>query len=133
LRDLVRDGTGGAIALWEDQRDIPTEVLYAHRLAPGGLLDAPRPIATPTAFAIERVAPNPSSGPLSVRVALPDDAAASLELIDLAGRVLVRRAVVGRGSQTVSLAVGSGIRPGMYVVRLSRPGASRASRIAIVR
>jgi hypothetical protein len=133
VKGLARDGTGGAIALWEDQRDIPTEVLYAHRLGPGGLLDAPGSGATVTAFAIERVAPNPSTGPLSVRVALPDDGPASLELIDLAGRVLVRRAVVGRGSQTVSLAAGTGIHPGMYVVRLSRLGASRASRIAIVR
>lgn len=133
VRGLARDGTGGAIALWEDQRDIPSEVLYAHRLVPGGLLDAPGSGATLTAFAIERVAPNPSTGPLSVRVALPDDGPASLELIDLAGRMVVRRAVAGRGSQTVSLAAGSGIRPGMYVVRLSRSGASRATRVAIVR
>jgi len=133
VKALARDGTGGAIALWEDQRDIPTEVLYAHRMVPGGLLDAPRPPSSATAFAIERVAPNPSSGPLSVRVSLPDDAAASLELIDVTGRVLVRRAVFGHGSQTVSLASGSGVRPGMYVVRLSRPGANRSSRVAIVR
>jgi hypothetical protein len=86
-------------------------------------------------LAIERVEPNPSVGAMRVRFALPQDGPATLELLDLAGR-LVRRVEVGAngaGSDVVDVSPGRPLAPGIYVVRLRQGGFSAAARVAVLR
>jgi hypothetical protein len=129
---LTRDGQGGAIALWGDQRDIPTEVLYAQRLVADGVLDAPAP--GPPAFALMAPRPNPVRGALVAGFVLPDASPARLELLDIAGRRVATHDVgaLGAGRHTVTFAPGS-VPPGVYVLRLSRGDAARSARVAILR
>lgn len=133
VQALTRDGTGGAIALWDDQRDIPTEVLYAQRLVPGGLLPAPAPAPAAPVFALVPPRPNPVRGPLLATFELPDAAAARLELLDVAGRRVEAREVgaLGPGRHTITLRP-SALRPGVYLMRLLRADGTRSARVAIL-
>ena len=128
---LARDGESGAIALWGDQRDIPSEVLYAQRLVPGGVLDAPAPHSAP--FALLAPWPNPVRGALVVGFVLTDASPARVELIDVAGRRVEMREVgaLGVGRHTVTLTTGA-VRPGIYVLRLAGSRGARSERVAIL-
>jgi hypothetical protein len=132
IQTLVPDGQGGALALWDDQRDIPTEVLYAQRLVPGGVLDTPAPRST--SFALLAPWPNPVRDALVAGFVLPDASPARLELMDVAGRRIESREVgaLGVGRHTVTLATGS-LRPGIYLLRLAGSRGVRFARVAIVR
>ncbi|MFN8586640.1 MAG: FG-GAP-like repeat-containing protein [Candidatus Eisenbacteria bacterium] len=91
------------------------------------------------AFGVRRVAPNPSHGTVTVWFALPTGGAgATLELLDLAGRRIAAHALnaFGPGTHTLTLAGaadGAALRPGVYLVRLARPGAASTRKVAIVR
>lgn len=90
---------------------------------------------TPAALALSAAWPNPARDVLSIAFALPDGAAASLELLDLAGRRVLRREVgsLGAGRHTVALNTGAVRAPGVYFVRLVRAGESRSTRVCLVR
>lgn len=62
--------------------------------------------------------PNPTHGAVHARVMLPDQRPATLVLVDIAGRALERRIVVGAGEHFVTLARPPG--PGLYLIRLAR-------------
>jgi hypothetical protein len=132
VQGLVPDGQGGALALWDDQRDLPTEVLYAQRLVPGGVLGVPAPHSA--AFALLAPWPNPVRDALVAGFVLPDASPARLELIDVTGRRLETRDVgaLGAGRHAATFAT-SAMRPGIYLLRLAGPGGVRSARIAIVR
>jgi len=131
IQALARDGVGGAIALWDDQRDIPTEVLYAQRFVPSGLLEAPAP--GKATFALLAPRPNPVRGALVATFELPDASAARLELLDIAGRRVEAREVgsLGAGRHTITFQPGS-VAPGVYVLRLARADGMRTMRVAIL-
>jgi hypothetical protein len=95
----------------------------------------PSPIGVPApasaALSLALAGPNPARGDgVAFRVALPDESAATLELIDLRGRV-VRRRTVDAQDGVVDLSAGARLAPGLYWARLSHPRGSTVRRICI--
>lgn len=80
-----------------------------------------------------RVIENPVTA-RSVRVSfeLPDDVPATLDLYDLAGRLVARRDVTGIGRRTVDLAGDRPLASGMYLVRLTQGVYTRTDRVVVV-
>lgn len=70
-------------------------------------------------FDFARVRPNPSHGELAVTLELPEASDVRLEVLDVAGRVLVSsRRALAAGSNVVPLTRGLSLAPGLYIVRL---------------
>ena len=86
-------------------------------------------------FTLAGAAPNPTRRELSVAFSLPDNAAASLELVDLAGRRVATREVgsLGAGTHRIPLLEGQALQPGLYWVRLMRGSERRSLKVAVVR
>jgi hypothetical protein len=84
--------------------------------------------------AIEGVRPNPTAGPLAVWFTLSSRMPARLDLIDLAGRRVLRREVgsLGRGRHVLSLAPSRRLESGLYFVRLAQGGFVSAERVAVI-
>jgi hypothetical protein len=84
-------------------------------------------------FAIEAV-PNPARGnELTVRFSLAQEAPATVDLLDISGRLISRWQVDGRpGRQSLGLAQGTRIEPGLYWVRLRQRGMERSIRAVVV-
>ncbi len=101
-------------------------------VTPSGTTDV---ASEPVAFALEGVRPNPASG-LGVHVAfaLPDDARATIELLDVSGRRVVTREVgtLGAGRHVVDLAETGRVAAGIYWVRLTQGTQQRSTRVAVV-
>ena len=95
-------------------------------------------IVVPLASALTLVGarPNPSDGPLMVSFSLASGATARLELLDVAGRRVLARAVgtLGAGMHTLRLD-DAGPRPpaGLYFLRLEQGSQSRTARVVITR
>jgi hypothetical protein len=87
------------------------------------------------ALALSGAWPNPARGTLGVSFTLPDGSPAALELLDLAGRRVALRDVgaLGAGSHRVTLVERERLRPGLYMVRLTRGAESRTMKVAFVR
>jgi hypothetical protein len=85
-------------------------------------------------FALARAA-NPAARGLSVDLSLPDGGPARLDVLDIAGRRVISRAVgeLGAGDHSVVLAAPGALTPGMYVLRLTRGGDVRVARVAVIR
>jgi hypothetical protein len=79
--------------------------------------------------------PNPADASLRAAFSLPDGAPATLELHDLAGRLLARREVgaLGAGEHVVALGEGLALNPGIYWIRLVRGARALTARAALVR
>ncbi len=79
--------------------------------------------------------PNPTDRSGLVEFTLPNDAPASLELLDVAGRVLARREVgsLGPGVHRLGLATGMTLPTGVVFARLSSHGEVRIARAALLR
>jgi hypothetical protein len=88
----------------------------------------------PLAFALEPPANPAVGGRLMVAFSLPNDARATLEVVDVSGRRTVAREVgsLGAGRHSVDLAAGRAIAPGLYWVRLAQGAEQRVRRVAIV-
>ncbi len=87
-------------------------------------------------FGVRSVWPNPSRGAVSVTFALPSGGAgATLELLDLAGRRVAAHELArfAPGVHTLALADGSALHPGVYLVRLARPGETSTRKVAVLR
>lgn len=128
---------GHTVMIWTDTWDTgspgTTEMIIGVR-TDGSRVSAPAP--GPTAFALERVRPNPArAGALTIRFALGDGADARLELLDVAGRTLDVRDVgaMGAGAHVVELAAGRTLSPGLYFVRLRQGGQQRLERVTVLR
>jgi len=65
---------------------------------------------------------------------LPTDDAASLELLDIAGRRVASRDVgsLGRGRHQVTLEGSARLAPGVYLVRLVQAQSSRTMRAVVI-
>ena len=70
---------------------------------------------------------------LSVRVTLPDDLPATLELFDLQGRLVASQRLegLGRGESVVHVSAPGRLRAGLYSLRL-RHGSGRLRRSVVV-
>ena len=138
LSTIAADGAGGAIITWSDNRS-GNDDIYAQRVQANGQLggdvtDVPGGVSL--AFALEPVRPNPSrGGGLTVQFTLVSAAAASLELLDVAGRRIAEREAGSLGAGHHSLELGAGFRlaPGLYLVRLRQGTNSRVTRVAVLR
>lgn len=91
------------------------------------------PGAAPQAFALESPAPNPARDGASIAFTLPRASAARVAVFDLAGREV---AVLAEGPRAAGRHVvaldARALRPGMYVVRLSAPGARAQRKLLLV-
>jgi hypothetical protein len=102
-------------------------------LMPSGTLDVLPGAGAMVALAGAR--PNPArGGVLMVHFALPGDAPATLDLLDVSGRRVASRAVgaLGAGDHAVDLAAGRRLAPGVYLVRLTQGTAVRTARVAVI-
>jgi hypothetical protein len=88
-----------------------------------------------TGLSLEGARPNPAIGALSVAFTLPSKEAATLELIDIAGRRLARKDVglLGPGSHLVALSPSPTPRAGLYFLRLTQGGRVLHARVAMIR
>jgi hypothetical protein len=139
IGEVVVSGSG-AIAFTDASVAPEHRYGYRVRFAPGtdagagGEVWIDVPPAAPLALAIERVVPNPSTGPLEVAVALPASAPATLEVIDVRGRRVASRALVAQaGRQVVRLDEARRMAAGLYWVRVRQGDAGAALRVTIVR
>lgn len=129
---------GGGQMVFED-RDVQAGTRYEYRL---GVMEGTQETYTGevtvdvpagAALAIEEVRPNPSEREMWVSFSLPDNRPATLELIDVAGRRVRERTVSGAGRQTVDLAAGGRLPPGIYLIRLMHGGVTTVKRASVVR
>ena len=87
------------------------------------------------AFALAGAEPNPAADGLTLAFSLPDDAPASLAVIDVTGRVRATRSVgaLGAGPHLARMAEAGALAPGLYYIRLTRAGRTLTARAAVVR
>ncbi len=90
--------------------------------------------ARDVALRIDGVSPNPSLGPIDVRYTLPAGRGGLLELLDVSGRCIARRAVLGAGGvHSEYLETPHALAPGIYLVRISSRGEVATRRVAVTR
>ncbi len=90
-------------------------------------------VSVSSAFALRGARPNPASHDVFVSLALPDDAPATLELLDVTGRRLGEQPVAGAGEHLVNVSEGLALEPGVYLIRLTRGHRSLTTRVTVVR
>ena len=87
-------------------------------------------------LSLEGLRPNPAtSSNLVLSFGLPDAQPATVEFLDIQGRCVERRQVesLGPGEHVLPLALGSHMRPGVYMIRLTQGNRSLTKRAVIVR
>ena len=79
--------------------------------------------------------PNPADANVPVGFSLPDASPATLELLDVSGRLLRRIEVgsLGAGDHVISMGIGLNIPAGIYIVRLARGSEARSARVAVIK
>jgi len=83
---------------------------------------------------MEAPRPNPIvSGPLTVRFTLPLAEPARLELVDVAGRAVVTREVLGAGDHAVDLVAERRVPAGLYFVRLTQGANRKTARVTMLK
>jgi len=124
-----------------EDRDVVAGERYAYRLGyvASGVerfttetwVDVP----TDAVLALEGLRPNPAVGPLDVSFSLPSALAASIELLDLAGRRVIERQVgsLGPGRHLMRLDPGVPIAPGIYWLRLRQGSQQFLTRAVVMR
>ena len=115
---------------WADGRSGDPDVFATFQSLDDGVVGVPQ--TPPAALAVLDVLPNPSRGELRVSFALAAGGPGTLALIDIAGRRVSERTVVGSGRQTVDLAAGARPAAGVYLVRLTQDGRSVVRRVSIL-
>ena len=90
----------------------------------------------PLAFALDPVRPDPvrSGSALTVQFTLPGAGATSLELLDVAGRLVSAREVgqLGAGRHALDFSAGRTLAPGIYLVRLQQGANVNVVRAAVL-
>lgn len=92
-------------------------------------------VPSTASLGIASIHPNPTTANAFITFSLESGAAATLQLIDVAGRVVrdVDLGGYGAGNHTVNLGSQGRLQPGVYVVRLTQGGRSVTSRLSVVR
>jgi hypothetical protein len=110
----------------------PLLSVLAPPVHPDSVLDVP--VGAPSALALHGAFPSPTRGPLSVAFSLPGDGAATLELMDVAGRRVCVREVgaLGPGRHVTVLHDGRSLAGGIYFVRLRQGGRQLVTRAVVL-
>ena len=97
--------------------------------APGGV-PAPGTVGP----ALSGARPNPAAHGLRIAFALPNAQPAELTVFDLGGRRILSRDVggLGPGEHVVDVGPESGLKPGVYMIRLTQAGQSVATRAIVL-
>ena len=90
-------------------------------------------VAPRSDFALHRVGPNPAHGELWVEFSLADPGAATLELVDIAGRRVALREVGGFGPGRHRIELREPLPTGVYLVRLTQGRSSRVMKVAMLK
>lgn len=99
---------------------------------PGTTAVGPPPRQLAHAFDLH-LQPNPARGSLRAAFVLPSPGRVRLELLDIAGRVVIRREHEGQlGPQSVRLGDARGIRPGVYLLRMEQRGRRATTRAVVL-
>ncbi len=95
---------------------------------------ADAPVDRRLQLALEGARPNPARGAVRAWFTLPATGAATLELIDVSGRRVVRQDVgaLGPGRHRVTLDESRALRPGLYWFRLARGAEVRTARVVLI-
>ena len=134
----LADGSGGTIVAWQDFRSGATADIYAQRVQADGQLGGTVVGVTLDqhgALLLDELRPNPwSGGALTVRYSLANDAAATLDVMDTAGRRVASRNLAPlRGAVRIETCeFTSRPVPGVYFARLSQGRAERVRRFVIL-
>jgi len=91
--------------------------------------------APAVALAMHRAFPNPSRGDVTLGFTLDAEGPATLELVDIAGRSVLRRDPGGLGAGRHELRLGTDsarLSPGMYFARLTQRERSVTSRVVVL-
>ena len=107
-------------------------VSAASSLGPNQTVSTPQD-ASPLAFRLEEILPNPTSGRTPVvRFVLPSAQKARLELVDVAGRRVWAREVTGAGAHSIRIDDGPKLAAGVYFVHLMQEGRGLVRRVAFM-
>jgi hypothetical protein len=104
-------------------------VLPVPVVVPCGLAPPPNPAA----IALSTFMPNPGSGAGLVRVTLRTGDRATLEILDLAGRVRVRRDLTSLGPGTHVVPITDKLTHGIYLLRLTQAGHEASAKGVVLR
>jgi hypothetical protein len=136
---VATDGSGGAIAAWDDRRNGGLDI-YANRVfAGGGVVEAPALAGSGGALRFARASASPTRGASRFSLELPSEAFVRVEVIDVLGRRVRTIAGETRSAGAHSLSwdgaseSGGRVAPGVYFVRLRADDASRMERVVVVR
>ena len=135
---LTADGSGEIVF---DDADVSPGRRYGYRLgvSEGGTeqlvgevwVDVPAVLQ----LSLAPPRPNPGSGVLVISLTLPSSDPATLEVVDVAGRRIVREEVgtLGPGRHLIDLNRGAGLPAGIYSIRLTQGGRSALAKATVVR
>ena len=118
-----------AVVAWRDARAGTTRI-YAAGIEDLSMTDA----APGPAHGLRLVAARANGGEPRVRVTLPHEGSATLELLDLAGRAVARTRLQGPLDEHEAGVEGArSCAPGLYFARLRQAGAQAIARLTVVR
>jgi hypothetical protein len=129
---MVPGTADDAFVVWIDSRS-GTQDVYVTRLTPGGpAVSGVPPGPQPTfGFSVEPVRPNPAQDFAGLVLTLPDAAPATVEIVDLQGRALAHiEPALRSGPQNVSIPT-SGLRNGLYWVRVRQHDHESSQRLSV--
>jgi hypothetical protein len=144
LEDWQRLGapaTEGPDRLYYEDRQIAPGASYAYRLgyrsAEGERFSEESWVTVPSGATLSLAGfqPNPAQGNVVISFSLASAERATLEVVDVRGRVVLLRAVgsLGPGSHTVDLTAEGPLRPGVYWVRLKQGADTLTKRGVVLR
>jgi hypothetical protein len=102
--------------------------------SPVAVEDPPAGPSHDASFAIDLISPNPAFGRLDFAYSLPDAGPATLEMFDIAGRMVMSRDLQdGAGHHHLTIDREPSFAAGTYWLRLSQSGRSTSSKVVFVR
>lgn len=129
---------GGAVLAWQDGRTGFAPVVGLARLGPTGVplwRGSPTPGGPPqsTRLALSAPRPNPAGPVFTMVFTVPDGGPARLELLDTAGRRVATQDVSAQsgGTHTAQL-LATGLKPGLYLVRLVHASGERVAKAVVL-
>ena len=137
-RSAFADGAGGAIVAWQDGRTTNTDI-YAARVDNAGGLGIPTSLlgvddSGSGELSLAAPRPNPTSRAMSVRFVLPVLGPATVELLDVSGRLIEHHEVgaFGPGAHVLELGREAALRAGLYFIRLRQNGRSLYTKATVI-